>query len=133
MLGRMNNSLIFRAISNKGLMRNSVSLQILRPPLYWKLRPSSSEHFRWQFFGTVKKLFSHYTLFYEQHFYEQHHAKKTSLFSFKLSSKNNKKCSKKCLKNKCVCFREIIWLILMKMKMKMKHISHRHDINRHRT
>ena len=27
-----------------------------------------------------------------------------SLFSFRLSSKNNGRCSKKCTKNKCVCF-----------------------------
>ena len=31
---------------------------------------------------------------------------------------------------KCVCIHEIIWLIIMNMKKKMKNISHRYDINR---
>ena len=31
-------------------------------------------------------------------------------------------------KNKCVCFDEIIRLIIMKMEMKMKNRSHRYDI-----
>ena len=35
-------------------------------------------------------------------------------------------------KNKCVCFNEIIRLIIMKMEMKMKNTSHRYDINRTR-
>ena len=33
-------------------------------------------------------------------------------------------------KNKCVCFHQIIRLIIMKMKMKVKNRSHRCDINR---
>ena len=33
-------------------------------------------------------------------------------------------------RNKCVCIHEIIQLIIMKMKMKMKNGSHRYDINR---
>ena len=33
-------------------------------------------------------------------------------------------------KNKCVCIHEIIGLIIMKMKTKMKNRSHRYDINR---
>ena len=33
-------------------------------------------------------------------------------------------------KNKCVCIHEIIRLTIMKMKIKMKNRSHRHDINR---
>ena len=37
------------------------------------------------------------------------------------------------LKNKCVCFHEIIRLIIMKMKMKMKNRSHRYGINRTRS
>ena len=36
-------------------------------------------------------------------------------------------------KNKCVCFHEIIRLIIMKMEMKMKNKSHRYDINRSRS
>ena len=35
-------------------------------------------------------------------------------------------------KNKCVCFHEIIRLIILKMEMKMKNKSHRYDINRPR-
>ena len=35
--------------------------------------------------------------------------------------------------NKCVCFHEIIRLIIMKMEMKMKNKSHRYDINRSRS
>ena len=49
-----------------------------------------------------------------------------------LSSKNNKIISKNCTKNKCVCFYEVIWLMAMKMKLKMKNGSHRYDINRPR-
>ena len=33
-------------------------------------------------------------------------------------------------KNKCPCIHEILRLIIMKMKMKMKNISHRYNINR---
>ena len=36
-------------------------------------------------------------------------------------------------KNKCVCFHEIIRLIIMKIEMKMKNTSHRYDINRTRS
>ena len=36
-------------------------------------------------------------------------------------------------KNKCVCFNEIIRLIIMKMEMKMKNTSRRYDINRTRS
>ena len=36
-------------------------------------------------------------------------------------------------KNKCVCINEIIRLIIMKMKMEIKNISHRYDINRPRS
>ena len=35
-------------------------------------------------------------------------------------------------KNKCICVHEIIRLTIMKMKIKMKNRSHRHDINRPR-
>ena len=33
-------------------------------------------------------------------------------------------------KNKCFCIHEIIWLIIMKMKVKMKNRLHRYYINR---
>ena len=33
---------------------------------------------------------------------------------------------KKCTKNKCVCFNKVIWLMTMKMRLKMKYRSHRH-------
>ena len=33
-------------------------------------------------------------------------------------------------KKKCVCIHKIIWLIIMKMKVKMGNRSHRYDINR---
>ena len=36
-------------------------------------------------------------------------------------------------KNKCVCIHEVIRLIIMKIKMKMKNRSHRRDINRPRS
>ena len=34
--------------------------------------------------------------------------------------------------NKCVCINEIIRLIIVKMKLKMKNRSHRYDVNRYR-
>ena len=37
------------------------------------------------------------------------------------------------LKNKCVCFHEIIKLTVMKIKMKMKNRSHRYGTNRTRS
>ena len=36
-------------------------------------------------------------------------------------------------KSKCVCFHEIIRLIIMKMEMKMKNGSHRHETNKIRS
>ena len=51
-----------------------------------------------------------------------------------LSSKNNSRYSKKCKKtNKYGCLNEIIWLMAIKMRLKMKKISHRYDINRSRS
>ena len=49
-----------------------------------------------------------------------------------LSSKNNRKYSKKCTKNKYVCLKEVkpIWLMSMKMRLKTKNRSRRYDINR---
>ena len=54
------------------------------------------------------------------------------LFSSSLSSKNNTKYSKKCTKIKYVCLNEVIRLMAMKMRLKMKNRSHRYDINRPR-
>ena len=45
--------------------------------------------------------------------------------SSKFSSKNKQK-------TKCVCINEIIWLIIMKMKTKIKNRSYRYDTNRPR-
>ena len=50
------------------------------------------------------------------------------LFSTTLSSKSNRAYSKIVQNSKCVCFNEIISLIIMKMKMKKR--SQRYDINR---
>ena len=36
-------------------------------------------------------------------------------------------------KNKCVCFNDVIELMAMKMSLKMKNRSQRHNINRPRT
>ena len=49
-----------------------------------------------------------------------------------LSSKTNLKYFLKCAKNKCVCFQEIIRLIITEMRVKMKKRSHRYDIKRTR-
>ena len=49
--------------------------------------------------------------------------------SLTLSSKNHLKNKEK---NKCVCIYEIIWLIIMKIKTKIKNRSHRYNINRPR-
>ena len=51
-----------------------------------------------------------------------------------LSSKNNKRYSKKCTKNKYPCLNEFIWLMTMKImtmkiRLKMNKKSHRYDIN----
>ena len=47
-----------------------------------------------------------------------------------LSSKNNWTYSKNKQIKKCVFIQEIIRLIMIKIKMKMKNSSHRYDINR---
>ena len=52
------------------------------------------------------------------------------LFSSSLSSKNNTKYSKKCTKIKYVCLNEVIRLMTMKMRLKMKNRSHIYHINR---
>ena len=45
--------------------------------------------------------------------------------------KYNSRYSKKCTKNKCFYLNEVIWLMRMKMRLKMKNSLHRCDINRH--
>ena len=37
-----------------------------------------------------------------------------------------------CFKSTCVCFNEIMWLIIMKMRLKIQNGSHRYGINRSR-
>ena len=56
-----------------------------------------------------------------------------SLSTSMLSSKTNMRYPKKCAKHKCACFNEIMWLIIMKIRLKMKDGSHRCDINRTRS
>ena len=46
-----------------------------------------------------------------------------------VSSKTNVRYSKKCAKSKGVCFNEILWLVVMKMRLKMKNKSHRYDMD----
>ena len=46
------------------------------------------------------------------------------------SSKTNMRYSKICAKSRCVCFNEIVWLIIQKVKVKTKNRSHRYHINR---
>ena len=48
------------------------------------------------------------------------------------SSKNNSRYSKKCTKNRYVCLNEVIWLMAMKTRLKMKNRLHRYNINRPR-
>ena len=46
-----------------------------------------------------------------------------TLSSYLLSSKTSMRYSKKCAKNSCDCFNEIVWLIIMGMRLKMKNGS----------
>ena len=55
-----------------------------------------------------------------------------SLSSSTLPSKNKKRYSRKCTKNKCVCFNEVIWSMTMKTRMKNKSRSHKYNIERPR-
>ena len=93
-----------------------------------------------------------YTLFYKQQFYTQCQAetgkklsnakqhpeaelslfKNYSLSSSTLSSKNNTRYSEKCSRNKCVCFNDVIWLMSIKIRLKVKSRSQRYDINKPR-
>ena len=55
-----------------------------------------------------------------------------SFSSSTLLSKNNRRYSRKCTKNKYVYLKVVIWLMAMKTRLKMKRRSHRYDINRPR-
>ena len=46
--------------------------------------------------------------------------------------KNKQMYEKKVNKNMCVCTHKVTQLIIMKIKMKIKKVLHRCDINRHR-
>ena len=88
-----------------------------------------------------------HAFFHKQHFYKQRQAETGekikqllsntlrlnfcchSYSSFTGSSKNNRTYSKKKKKKMCACIQEIIWLIIVKMIMKMKSRSHRHNMN----
>ena len=50
--------------------------------------------------------------------------------SLMLLTKNNKRFSKKCILNKYVCLNELVWLMTMKMRLKIIIRSHRYDIKR---
>ena len=57
------------------------------------------------------------------------------LSSSTLPSENNR-YSKKCTKNNCDCFIDVIWLVAMKMRLKMKYRSQGYDNrlrSRHKT
>ena len=58
---------------------------------------------------------------------EQHPGAELSLSSTTLSSKNNRRCSKKCTKYKCVCFNDAVRVMAMKMMLKMKNRYLRYD------
>ena len=45
-------------------------------------------------------------------------------FCIHVTSKNNRRYSKKSTENKCVCLKEVIWLMAMKMGLEMKNRSH---------
>ena len=53
-------------------------------------------------------------------------------YSSTLKSKNNWCYFKKSAKHKCVCFNKMNWLVLTKIKLKMKNRSYTYDINKSR-
>ena len=53
-----------------------------------------------------------------------------SFSSSTLSCKYDRRYSWKCTKNKYVYLKEVIWLMTMKTRLKMKKRSQRYDINR---
>ena len=56
-----------------------------------------------------------------------------SVSSSVLLSETNIRYSKKCTKTSASCFNEIIWLIIMKLRLKMKNRSHKYSTNRTRS
>ena len=97
--------------------------------------------------GLLIRCLSNARLFYKQHFFMQRWAtiwekikhklintlrlnfpylKIYMLSSSTLSCENN---SKNCTKSKYVCFNDVIWLITIKMRLKIKNRSQRYDIN----
>ena len=115
------------------LWKNLFALAIYRPRakyslkvllmLYWITRFFYKQHFskKHQVKNGIKQAKASWTFAIWNHF----------INSCYLSSKTNMRYSKKCAKNNCVCFNEIMWLlIVMKMKLKIKNGSHRYDINR---
>ena len=70
---------------------------------------------------------------------KQHHEAELLQFenyshsSSTLLSKNNMAYSKNNQKNKCVSFHNIMWLIIMRMKMKKKILSHRYGMDKPRS
>ena len=121
-----------------------------RPTIREQLRKGPS------WIGVHKTISIHiYSIFYEQYFTfirnarlklakNQANAKqhpeaelllfeKYSLSLLRLSSKNNRRYSKKCTKNKYLCLNVVIWLMTMKRPLKLKIKSHRYDINRPRS
>ena len=49
-----------------------------------------------------------------------------------LSSKNIRRYSEKCTKSNCICFNDVIELMAMKTRLKMKKGSQKYNINRPR-
>ena len=52
-----------------------------------------------------------------------------SLPSYMLPSKTNMRCSRNVQKNTCLYFNEFIWLVIMKMRLKIRNRSHRYIID----
>ena len=55
-----------------------------------------------------------------------------SLYSSMWSSRNNRRYFKNCTKANSICFNEVIWLMAMNTRLKVKRRSRRYDINRPR-
>ena len=54
-----------------------------------------------------------------------------NLFAFfiQVIIQENRRHSEKCTKHKCVCFNDVIWLMTIKVMLKIKNKSQRYDIN----
>ena len=108
---------------------------------FGRWEPDFNSHFPLTAFNNI----FWYTLFYKQHFHKQRQTgigKKLSntltLFenysfsSSTLSSKNIRRYSKKSTKSKCVCFDDVIWIITMKITLKMNNKSQSYNLVRPR-